>query len=304
MSAGTSNSSGTDNTNTKSTGTMTGTQTGNTSSNTVFNNTGVAQTKVPGYANAANKTLLTQNMGANSNAVDFLSGLLSNPLDTSAPKNRYSTALDNLFKTELTRARSGDSQSVGNAKQGQREASAITDAQTAAIGTGTTAAQSLLSGANPEDQLNFARLIAPQVTSNAGTANTTGTSKTNTQQATTGTQNTNENMSGSNSGFGITLCCWIFMEHYRAVPMPWYVRRCRDQFCSGSRVAGYRRMASWLVPLMQKSALVSSINLWLMIKPMERFGAWLYGESRWGWLAAPVTAFWFGLWNVTGKEEK
>lgn len=304
MSAGTSNSSGTDTTNTKSTGTLVGSQTSNTNQNTQFNNTGVAQTKVPTYATNDNKTLLAQNMGANSNAVDFLTGLLSNPLDTTAPKNRYSTALDNLFSTELTKARSGDSQNVGNAKQGQREAAALTDAQTAAIGTGTTAAQSLLTGANPEDQLNFARLIAPQVTNNAGTANTVGKTNTTTQQATTGTQNTNENSSGSNSGFGITLCCWIFMEQYRLRPMPWYVRRCRDEFATGRRVVGYRRMATYLVPLMQKSALVSSINLWTMIKPMERFGAWLYGESRWGWLAAPVTAFWFGLWSVTGKEDK
>lgn len=306
MSAGTSNSSGTENTTQDSTGTRTGTSTQNQNANTTFNTAGTTQTHVPRWAAVANKGLFDERAGGEHEAVDFLTGLLQTPGDAaSGTNNRYATALNNLFATNLTRARSGDAQSVGVGKQGQREAAALTDAQTSAITSGASAANSLLTNANPYAALDFTRLISPQTQNTTGTSNTTGTTTTQSDEATTGHQTGATQQQGTNSGYGITICCFIFMEHYRG-SLPWFVRRCRDEFCSGSRVSGYRRMANWLVPRMRESKLVASMVWQMMIRPLTAFGGWLYHEKGYehGWLAAPIVALWFGLWAVTGKEQE
>lgn len=304
MSGGTSGSSGTESSNTNSRGTRTGTSLQDSNQHTVFSNTTTGQTKAPLWSQTGNRALFNDRASASGEATDFLTGLLSNPLDETQPKNRYSRALDDLFSSQLTRARSGDAQSLGIGKQAIREAAALTGAQTSAINTGASAANSLLTNASPYASLDFARLISPNVAQSTGGANTVGKTQTQSDEVTTGQQQTQGQSSGSNSGFGITLCCFIFLEHYHG-NLPWYVRRCRDEFCSGRRVSGYRRMAVRLVPMMRKSALVRSMVWWLMIRPMTRFGGWLYDDRTGvgGWLYAPVTAFWFGFWAMLGRKE-
>lgn len=304
MSAGTSSSSGTEDSNVNSTGQKQGTSTQNVNSNTTFDTNQTSQTKVPAWARQGAQGLFNERAGSEHEAVDFLTGLLSNPLDNSQPKNRYASALDNLFETNLTRARSGDAQSVGVGKQGQREAAALTDAQTAAIGTGASAANSLLTNANPFAALDFTRLISPTSSQTSGTSNTQGVTQTNTDETSKGTQQSNTTQSGSNGGFGITICCFIFLEAYHG-NMPWFVRRCRDEFCSNGRVEGYNRMARTVVPLMRKSQLVRSLVWLLMIKPLTAFGGWIYGEKGYEmqWWTFPFTAFWFSFWNLYGRKK-
>lgn len=305
MSAGTSNSSGSESSNASSTGTRTGTSKQDSTQNTTFDTSTLQQTQVPVWARRGAKDLFAGRQAGEHEAVDFLTGLLSNPLDSSEPKNRYAKALDDVFSTQLTRARSGDAQSVGVGKQGQREAAALTGAQTAAIGTGTNAANSLLTNANPFSALDFTRLISPTSSTTHGTSDTTGQINTQSNEQTAGQQQSSGQSSGSNSGFGITLCCFIFLEYYHG-KLPWFVRRCRDEFCSGRRVTGYRRMASVLVPKMRQSKLVTSTVWQFMIRPLTAFGGWLYHEPGYGrgWLAAPIVAFWFGIWSLLGKEKK
>lgn len=303
MSAGTSSSSGTEQSQQNSKGTRAGTSNQAQQSNTTFDTTGTSSVAVPRWAKTGNEALFNERAGGEHEAVDFLTGLLSNPLDSSGnDHNRYATALNNLFSTQLTRARSGDSQSVGVGKQAMRESDALVGAQTSAIQTGAGAANSLLTNANPYAALDFSRLISPTTQHTTGMSGTTGNTTTQSKEATTGQQTGNTQQQGSNGGFGITICCFIFMEAYHG-KMPWYVRRCRDEFCSGERVSGYVRMARWLVPWMRRSKLVGSIVWRMMISPLTGFGGWLYGQNRWGWLLAPIVAFWFGFWAITAEKE-
>lgn len=102
------------------------------------------------------------------------------------------------------------------------------------------------------------------------------------------------------------MCCWIFLEAYRGV-MPWWVRKCRDKFApeSSARRNGYRRMANWLVPVMQKSKLARKITLALMIKPLELWGGYhmKVPNYRMGWIFYPAVKFWFKTWEQLGKEK-
>lgn len=307
MSAGVSNSKGKEVTNQTSSGSRKGTSSTTGGSDVTFNNasTGFEQTQVPEYAQKLNKRILFERVGDESNARDFLSSLLSDPYSGGTSSNRYGDAINRLFDTQLARARTGDASSKGIAKQGFREAAALTGAQDAAIAQGTGAANSLLTNASPLANLDWARLMAPKATSSTagGTANTLTNQLTKSNDITSGVQQGTTNSTGSNSGFGITLCCFIFLEAYSG-KLPWFVRRCRDEFASGPRVAGYRCMAAKLVPLMRKSKLVLWLVKKLMTEPLTKWGGWLYIEPGYklGFIYFPIVLFWFGLWAAIGRK--
>lgn len=316
MSAGVSNSSGSEDQLSKTNSKGSSSTVGTTDQSQTFNNAGTTTSSMalPAWAKTGNKEQYNQNAAATGSATDFLTSLLHDPYTANggagggsggSGNNEFGTAVNNLFETQLARARTGDAGSIGAVKQGAREASALTDAQSALVGQGTTAATSLLAGDNPNTELNFARSIAPttQATVGSGTGTNIGTSTSNTNSLSNGRQDTQGQSEGSNSGYGITLCCFIFLEAYHG-QMPWYVRRCRDEFATGHRVSGYRRMAASLVPLMRKSALVRALVWWLMIRPMTCFGSWLYGRTSFGWVFAPITAMWFGVWSALSTKEK
>jgi len=101
------------------------------------------------------------------------------------------------------------------------------------------------------------------------------------------------------------LCCWILLESYYGV-MPWWVRECRDEFApeNTARRDGYRRMAQTLVPAMRKSRTVRGLVRWLMVKPLEFWGAYYKQVPgyRWGWAFKPFVKFWFTTWTLIGKK--
>ena len=300
MSAGVSNSKGNESTKGRSTGTRKGEQYQTQNTQTSFDNTSRTTTEVPQWARLMNRNIAEGRAESERGSRDFLESLLTDPYDTSQPQNRFGAAINRLFDYNLARARGGTGQN-GVARQGFREGAALAGAQDAAIGQGVGAATSLLQNANPMAALEWQRLIAPTTRQDSGTASSDTFGHTTTDEVTRGREQSATSMTGRNSGYGITICCFIFMEAYRGKKMPWYVRRSRDEFASGPRVEGYRKMAKHLVPMMRRSMLVRSMVEFAMVSPLTRFGKWVYGEGGHGWVFAPVVAFWFMLWALMGK---
>lgn len=99
-----------------------------------------------------------------------------------------------------------------------------------------------------------------------------------------------------------SVCCFIFLEAYHG-KMPWSVRRGRDVYykLNPDIATGYRRMASWLVPMMKRSAFVRAIVWAIMIKPITHHlvsvtyrQPVLRGNKR-------ITRFWLRVWALLGR---
>jgi hypothetical protein len=113
--------------------------------------------------------------------------------------------------------------------------------------------------------------------------------------------------SASGYSFGVDLgrsCCFIFLEAYNG-KMPWWVRKCRDQFApeSSDRRNGYIKMSKWLVPWMKRSKTVRKLVNFVMIQPLTKWGGFhknVRGYQSYGYLK-PVVNFWFKLWELYGK---
>lgn len=93
-------------------------------------------------------------------------------------------------------------------------------------------------------------------------------------------------------------CCFIFLEATNG-KLPWYVRVERDKYYEQlPRVAtGYKKMAKWLVPLMQKYSFVKSLVNFIMVKPITKYGGWKHYVNECGILCYPFKAFWFTVWR-------
>lgn len=127
-------------------------------------------------------------------------------------------------------------------------------------------------------------------------------------------QDTTDNLVGEGSqessqfGWGAGLnCCFIFLEALNG-KLPWYVRRGRDLFCEPGRVAGYKRMAAWLVPAMRRSKLVRWAVNTTMVRPFLTCGRWYFGDDvtrtgrALGFMSRPICEVWFKTWDVLGGK--
>lgn len=97
-------------------------------------------------------------------------------------------------------------------------------------------------------------------------------------------------------------CCFIFMESYHGL-LPWFIREGRDRYYAVNPdiATGYRRMASWLVPIMQVSPVVQWLVWLLMVEPITQHLGFVnrvkgYKRNR------LVTHFWLKLWSVAGRN--
>lgn len=101
----------------------------------------------------------------------------------------------------------------------------------------------------------------------------------------------------------IPSCCFIFMEAYNG-ELPDYVRICRDYWYNNipELSVGYKRMAKWMVPAMQKSCIIRSlVNFW-MIKPISRIGEYLVGtKNDYSTVDMMIHNMWFRIWYFYGK---
>ncbi len=98
-------------------------------------------------------------------------------------------------------------------------------------------------------------------------------------------------------------CCFIFLEAYNG-KLPWWVRFCRDAYCTPVRRTGYNRMARWLVPWMRRSGAVSWLVNQLMVLPLTHYGGWrlkVEGYEQ-GWRNAWITRAWFAIWDRIGGK--
>jgi len=103
-------------------------------------------------------------------------------------------------------------------------------------------------------------------------------------------------------GSATGVCCWIFMESYNG-KMPHSVRVCRDYFYfKEPRLSkGYKRMATWLVPLMQKYQVIRWLVDITMIKPCTSYGEYLIGNQRITMkqkLNKMILKGWFMIWRL------
>lgn len=109
--------------------------------------------------------------------------------------------------------------------------------------------------------------------------------------------------SASQMQAGFNLCCFTFLEALNG-ELPWFVELARVEFWTPRRRNGYTWMSNWLVPAMRRSKVVRWLVNALMVRPLTKYGAWLYGEEKAKavWRAySPVVTGWFTLWSLIGR---
>jgi len=265
-------------------------QHGTGSQNNNSNSVGTSTTQLPSWATNLNKNFTGANAQASGMGRDFLTSLLSNPYGKSAGGTPFGSAINNMFDSQIARAKTGNASQAGLARQGFMQGDALAQAQNNLLGEGTSAANSLMSGASPYPGLNYTAMTSPHDT----TSNVAGLMSS----INNGVTNTN----GGTSGMGLN-CCFIFVEAYRNKRMPQFVRDCRDRFVTLDRAIGYRQIAKWLVPAMRTNKAVRLLVDFVMIKPLVSFGGWLTKEPTYkvGWINFPITYMWFKLFSLIGR---
>jgi len=105
------------------------------------------------------------------------------------------------------------------------------------------------------------------------------------------------------SGAGVS-CCFILLAATGG-ELPWFVRYCRDHLGTEETRRGYRRMARWLVPLMQRWSAVRLFVEATMVHPLIQYGGYLTRQEGYegGFVFRPVKRVWFAIWNYLGKEK-
>ena len=101
-------------------------------------------------------------------------------------------------------------------------------------------------------------------------------------------------------------CCFIFMQAYNGT-LPWFIRHNRDMHYKYdiNRGKGYKWMAKWLVPLIEKSEFVSNLVNEVMIIPLSKYGGWLTFEEGYNHEDKSYRSyfdFWMNLWSFIGRR--
>lgn len=116
-----------------------------------------------------------------------------------------------------------------------------------------------------------------------------------------GNASTSNYTGGSQSGGGGVSCCFIMTEGHHGI-LPVEVRICRDGYYKAfPQIAnGYKRMAKYLVPLMQKSDIIHSIIYHTMVKPLTKYGMFVLRRDIRMRKYRVARTFWFNIWYVLG----
>lgn len=96
------------------------------------------------------------------------------------------------------------------------------------------------------------------------------------------------------------ICCYIF--YVGKAPL-YYIRQYKDShYEPDSNVAiGYKKLASWLVPLMRESKTVMWLTRTLMLNPMVAYAEAFYTKKYFKKAALrPLTLFWLAVYITTG----
>ena len=229
----------------------------------------------PGEANATERSLNQNNTGTGN------LGLL-NPTNTIANAMNFGGAFNSkipLYNTAVNTA-SG----AANAMQGANTAFGN------AANTATNAQAGVNALANPTNAALGATF------QNAGLLNTAATG--NFSQNSGGGSSNSINLGTSAGGQSSLGCCFIFMEAYKG-NMPLSVRKFRDRYyrLHPTIANGYKRMARWLVPLMQKYSTIRNIVWHCMIKPATK-----HTEHPKHNINKTMSHFWLKVWYVYGRK--
>lgn len=99
------------------------------------------------------------------------------------------------------------------------------------------------------------------------------------------------------------VCCFIFLEAFHG-KIPWYVRHGRDRYykLNHNIATGYRRMALWLVPLMQRNSLMRMLVWKLIVNPITQHLGNITGHKQ-KVRHKMTTHFWLKVWAILGKNK-
>ena len=101
---------------------------------------------------------------------------------------------------------------------------------------------------------------------------------------------------------GLPQCCFIFIQGEGELTQ--IVRQYRDDHYRSETdpiSAGYKWMARWLVPLMQRLSIIQEVVRVTMTQPLTEYARWFYGKRSFtlaGWMSKLV---WPTLWKVIGR---
>lgn len=100
----------------------------------------------------------------------------------------------------------------------------------------------------------------------------------------------------------VSACCFIFLEALNG-ELPYTVRKYRDLYYHAEPqiATGYKRMAAWLVPAMERSSFVKSLVNELMVSPMVNYGQYLEGHTTNGSQYKTLNNFWLRVWKYLGR---
>lgn len=100
------------------------------------------------------------------------------------------------------------------------------------------------------------------------------------------------------------VCCFIFLEAYKG-KIPWYVRYGRDKYYGVNHdiATGYRRVARWLVPLMQRSPSVRQLVWLFMVYPITQHLSKVtrHADATYN---RNITHFWLKVWAILGRGKE
>lgn len=239
----------------------------------------------PGEEAATERSLAQSNIGTGNLGLLNPENTISNALNFGGAFNSKVGLMNNATNTATSAASAGGFNPV-NVALGQPNTSTGSNFGTSQFG-GSNSSTSAGSAGNA---FNFGSgLLNQQNALNSSNNSLTG-------QLGSTAMNT-----GSTSTYLGDVCCFIFLEAYRG-KIPAAVRRGRDKyyFKNHDIATGYRRMAKWLVPAMQKYNLVRLLVWFAIISPITKNLSNPQSKT----FNRTITHLWLKLWSLLGKGHK
>jgi len=106
----------------------------------------------------------------------------------------------------------------------------------------------------------------------------------------------------SEKSFGGGICSCHNLRTLNEGKLEENIREFRDEHFDpyGLLERGYKRMAEWFVPLVNRSPKVKMLGrIWLLF-PLSKVSGWVKGENKFGWMYIPFAYFWIYFWKVYG----
>lgn len=243
----------------------------------------------PGESAAAERSLNQNNVGAGNLGLLNPENTISNAINFGGAFNSKLGLMNNAVGTASNAANSAANNGGLNATNialGQPNTSTLGNFGTSQL----TPSNSTTSAGSAGNAFNFGSGLLGQ-SSNVNSSNNSLTGQLGSTAMNTGS-------AGSYLG---DICCFIFLEAYHGA-IPASIRRGRDKYYYKNHdiATGYRRMAKWLVPAMQKYDLVRWLVWSIMVSPITNN---LCNPCKRSY-SRNITHLWLRLWSSLGKGHK